>query len=131
MSPRAACRLATLGFEHVYDYMPGKVDWLARGLPLQGEKEHEPRAIDFARHAVVTCSLGDAVRPVHDRVARSAYGFALVLGPDEVLLGRLRKTTLQKQHPDARAEDVMQPGPSTTRPDTAPDTLLAKLEHAD
>ena len=34
MSPRAACRLAALGFEQVYDYMPSKVDWLARGLLL-------------------------------------------------------------------------------------------------
>ena len=33
MSPRAACRLDTLGFEHVYDYLTGKYDWLARGLP--------------------------------------------------------------------------------------------------
>jgi CBS-domain-containing membrane protein len=130
MSPRAACRLDTLGLQHVYDYMPGKVDWLARGLPLQGEKAQEPRAIDVARHDVVTCSLRDAVGPVRDRIARSPYGFALVLGPNDVLLGRVRKTALQ-EHPDARAEDVMQPGPSTTRPDTAPDKLLAKLERAD
>jgi hypothetical protein len=27
MSPRAACRLDTLGFEHVYDYLTGKFDW--------------------------------------------------------------------------------------------------------
>jgi hypothetical protein len=71
MSPRAACRLDTLGFQHVYDYMPGKVDWMARGLPLQGEKAQEPRAIDVARHDVVTCSLRDAVGPVRDRVAPS------------------------------------------------------------
>jgi rhodanese-related sulfurtransferase len=38
MSPRAACRLDTLGFEHVYDYMPGKFDCLARGLPREGER---------------------------------------------------------------------------------------------
>jgi CBS-domain-containing membrane protein len=131
MSPRAACRLATLGFQDVYDYMPGKVDWLARGLPLEGEKALELRAIDVARHDVVTCSLRDTVGQIRDRVARSPYGFALVLGPDDVLVGRLRKTTLQEQRPDARAEDVMQPGPSTTRPDTAPAKLLAPLERAD
>ena len=37
MSPRAACRLETLGFEHVFDYVPGKMDWLARNLPVEGE----------------------------------------------------------------------------------------------
>ena len=38
MSPRAVCRLEALGFQQVYDYVPGKVDWLARGLPREGEK---------------------------------------------------------------------------------------------
>lgn len=38
MSPRAACRLETLGFHHVYDYMPGMADWLARGLPREGDR---------------------------------------------------------------------------------------------
>jgi rhodanese-related sulfurtransferase len=36
MSPRAAARLATLGFTRVYDYAEGKVDWLAHGLPGRG-----------------------------------------------------------------------------------------------
>jgi hypothetical protein len=36
MSPRAACRLAALGFAEVYDYVAGKVDWLARNLPVEG-----------------------------------------------------------------------------------------------
>jgi 3-mercaptopyruvate sulfurtransferase SseA len=31
MSPRAAWRLKTLGFERVYDYVGGKADWLAHG----------------------------------------------------------------------------------------------------
>lgn len=129
MSPRAACRLATLGFEHVYDYMPGKVDWLARGLPVDGDKAAEPRAIDVARRDVVTCELHTTVGGVRDQVSRSPYGFALVLGPDAVLLGRLHNAALQ-EHPDARAEDVMQPGPSTTRPDSPPHKLLTKLEQA-
>src|SRR3954467_8468852 len=129
MSPRAACRLATLGFEEVYDYMPGKVDWMARALPLEGEKAADPRAIDFARQDVVTCELHDLVGAVRDRVARSPYGFAFVL-TGGVLLGRLRKAALEGD-PDARAEDAMEPGPSTTRPDSAPDQLLSKLQRAD
>src|SRR3954463_5877370 len=35
LSPGAACRLEILGFEAVYDYVPGKVDWIARGLPTE------------------------------------------------------------------------------------------------
>jgi CBS-domain-containing membrane protein len=130
MSPRAACRLATLGFEQVYDYTPSKVDWMARGLPLHGEKAGEPRVIDLARTDVVTCELQDTVAAVHDRVTQTSYGFAFVLGPRGVLLGRLRKAALEG-NPDITAQDVMEPGPSTTRPDTPPDKLLAKLQDAD
>jgi CBS domain-containing protein len=129
MSPRAACRLATLGFEQVFDYMPGKVDWLARGLPVEGDKAAEPRALDFARHDVVTCELSDSIGSVRERVAESAYGFAFVL-EDGVLMGRLHKAMLEGD-PDARAESVMEPGPSTSRPDTPPGELLDKLQKAD
>src|SRR5687768_14389611 len=118
MSPRAACRLATLGFEHVYDYTPGKVDWMARGLPMEGDKAGEPRVIDVARSDVITCRLDEAVADVNARVERSPYGFAFVTTHDGVLLGRLRKQALHRGQ--GLAADVMEPGPSTTRPDIAP-----------
>jgi hypothetical protein len=37
-SPRAACRLETLGFGEVYDYVAGNVDWLAHNLPIEGRR---------------------------------------------------------------------------------------------
>ncbi|MFF5019711.1 rhodanese-like domain-containing protein [Streptomyces sp. NPDC001165] len=46
MSPRAAAQLEQLGFRQVYDYVPGKADWLAAGLPTEGpaaENAGEPR----------------------------------------------------------------------------------------
>jgi CBS domain-containing protein len=107
--------------------MPGKVDWMARGLPLEGDKAGEPRAIDFAARDAVTCGLQDTMGAVRERVAQSRYGFAFVVSEDAVLLGRLRKAALEGD-PAARAEDVMEPGPSTSRPDTPPAELLAKLD---
>jgi predicted transcriptional regulator len=130
MSPRAACRLATLGFEHVFDYMPGKVDWMARGLPMQGEKAGEPRAIDVARQDSITCRLDDTMGELRDRVAASPYGFAFVTTADGILLGRLRKKALDGD-PHRRAAEVMEPGPSTTRPDVAPAKVVEKLHKAD
>src|SRR3954470_22083103 len=79
MSPRAACRLDTLGFEHVYDYLSGKADWIARALPREGTQAADSRAVDFARKDVVTCRLGDRVGGVRERVKASPYGFALVV----------------------------------------------------
>ena len=127
MSPRAACRLETLGFEHVYDYMGGKADWLARGLTREGTHAARHRAIAYARHDVVTCELSDTVGPVRESVEASPYGFALVVSTGGVLLGRLRKTVLEAD-PRAIVDAVMEPGPSTIRADTPPDRLRERLE---
>jgi CBS domain-containing protein len=110
--------------------MPGKVDWMARGLPLEGDKAGEPRAIDLVGRDVVTCGLQETMGGLRERVARSPYGFAFVVSEDGVLLGRLRRAVLEGD-PGARAEDVMEPGPSTSRPDMPPRELLAKLDRAD
>jgi CBS domain-containing protein len=126
MSPRAACRLETLGFEHVYDYMPGKVDWLARGLPREGSNASLPRVVDVARHDVVTCRLSDPVATVAALIAASPYDFALVLGDSDVLLGRLRKSALQADS-SARAEQAMESGPSTVRAHIAPQQVAERL----
>ena len=130
MSPRAACRLATLGFTQVYDYMPGKVDWLGRGLPREGTKAAQPRAIDVARQDVVTCALDDRVADVQARVTESPYRFAFVVSADGVLLGRLRRSALEGDG-IALAEEVMEPGPSTVRPDTPPGDLADRLKSRD
>src|SRR4051794_41527542 len=90
MSPRAACRLDTLGFEHVYDYLSGKADWIARALPREGTQAADSRAVDFARKDVVTCRLGDRVGGVRERVKASPYGFALVVTAGGGLLRRPR-----------------------------------------
>src|SRR5262245_25204843 len=100
MSPRAACRLETLGFTDVYDYAAGKADWLARGLPREGEKATDPRALDIAAHDVVTCVLDARVDDVRARVESSRYGFAFVLSTSAVLLGRLRRSAMQDRRDD-------------------------------
>jgi CBS domain len=130
MSPRAACRLDTLGFEHVYDYTTGKADWLARGLPREGDKASEPRAIDYARTDAVTCQPHERIAAIRSRAEASPYGFAFVTTPHGVLLGRLRKDALEGD-PEAMAEAVMEPGPSTVRADARPAELRERLQRRD
>jgi 3-mercaptopyruvate sulfurtransferase SseA len=48
MSPRAAWRLEALGFAEVNDYVDGKLDWLAAGLPTEGSNAERPGAGDVA-----------------------------------------------------------------------------------
>ena len=126
MSPRAACRLETLGFEHVHDYVPGEADWLAHNLPVERHAELAT-AGQLARNDVVTCGLDDQIGDVAPRIAASAYGFALVLSRTCVLLGRLRSSALDAP-PDTPAEQLMESGPSTVRPDTPADQLAKRLQ---
>lgn len=127
MSPRAAARLDSLGFERVYDYAPSKVDYLARGLPREGEKADERRAADLLRDDVVRCRLEDPIDRVRAEVEASPYGFALVLDERDVLLGRLRRSALEGDG-DATAEEAMEAGPSTIRADTTVEKLRERLE---
>jgi rhodanese-related sulfurtransferase/CBS domain-containing protein len=131
LSPRAACRLETLGFGDVYDYVPGKADWLAHGLPVEGEHADVPTAGALARDDVVVCGLDAPVAGVRKRVERSPYGFALVTAADRVVLGRLRASAMKGAAPDATAEEVMEPGPSTVRADTPARDLARRLAERD
>ena len=89
-----------------------------------------PRAIDVARQDVITCWLDDTIADVRERVTGSPYGLAFVTTADGILLGRLRKKALDGD-PHRRVAEVMERGPSTTRPDLAPATILDKLRNAD
>jgi Mg/Co/Ni transporter MgtE len=75
---------------------------------------------------VVTCGLSDAIGDVRERVERSRPDFALVVSAGGVVLGRMPGAVLAGD-PEARAEDVMEPGPSTVRPDRKLDSLLERL----
>jgi rhodanese-related sulfurtransferase len=109
MSPRAAARLGSLGIEAVYDYAPSKVDYLARGLPHEGEKTTEQRAADLLRDDVVRCGRGDRIDRIRAQVEASPYGFALVLDDRNVLLGRLRGSALRGEGTATAEEAISRP----------------------
>lgn len=115
MSPRAAWRLETLGFQHVFVYSAGKVDWLAAGLPTQGANARKPRVGTIARRDVPTCGLGERVGEVAERVRASGWDQCVVVNEQNVVLGRLNDRILAGNR-EALAEQVMDPGPVTYRP---------------
>lgn len=107
--------------------MVGKVDWRAHGLPIEGEEADAPTAGRLVREDVVTCELDDRVGEVRERILASGYGFGLVTAAGGVLLGRLRRSALDCD-PNLRAEEVMEAGPWTVRPDLAPAALAKRLD---
>lgn len=81
MSPRAACRLEQLGFNEVYDYAAGKVDWLAHGLETEGEQAGVLRARQTLRGDVVTAASDEPLGAVRGRVATAPEGRLLGVLP--------------------------------------------------
>ena len=117
MSPRAAWRLETLGFARVYDYVAGKKDWSAAGLPLEGETASMPRAGDAVRGGDGICRLDETLGQVQSRVKAAGTNVCIVTTDDGIVLGRIRGRALRGD-PDSTAGQAMRPGPSTIRPDT-------------
>jgi len=115
MSPRAAWRLETLGFGDVYDYVDGKVDWMAAGLPTEGTNAQKPRAGDVARKDVPTCGLTEKLGEVATRVRALGWDAVVVVNEQRVVLGLLRTKELAADQ-EQSIEKAMRPGPSTFRP---------------
>ena len=115
MSPRAAWRLESLGFGEVYDYVAGKLDWMAAGLPTEGTNALRPRAGDVSRKDVPTAQLDERLGEVNARVRAKGWDAVVVINSERVVFGLLRSKELEKD-PDLRIEQAMRPGPSTFRP---------------
>lgn len=115
MAPRAAARLESLGFDKIYEYKPGKLDWMAAGLPTEGENASKPRAGTVARKDVPVCKLTERLGTVRDRTAASGWSVTVAVDEDRVVLGLLRAGELAKD-PELAIEQAMRPGPSTFRP---------------
>ncbi len=126
MSPRAACRLESLGFTHVFDYVAGKADWFASGLPRAGKEAARPRSGDIARRDVPTCRLTDRIGDVQKRVQAAGWTLCIVVSDSGVVLGRLRQKTLAAD-PESIVETVMESGPSTIRPDVLLESIMERM----
>ena len=124
MSPRAAWRLESLGFAHVYDFVPGKAAWMAMGLPREGHLAAIPNAGEVADPAVATCLLSDPIGEVRRRTGDQ--DLCIVLHPEGAVMGRLRAEALAGE-PHARAQEVMEPGVTTIRPSEPLGPLVERM----
>jgi len=126
MSPRAAARLASLGFTQVYDYVAGEADWLAFGLPTEGTSADAPRAGHLASPDVPICQRTDRLGNVRDQVRARGWDQCIVVDEHRVVLGRVRGDAFDGD-PDLTAEVVMEVGPATVRPSEPLDALTKRM----
>ena len=99
----------------MYDYETGILDWKTAGLPVEGTSVQQPRLVDVVRRDVPTCSLGERLGDVRDRVAAAGWEACVVVSDGRIVLGLLRARELQAD-PQRLVDQVMRPGPSTYRP---------------
>ncbi len=130
MSPRAAWRLETLGFTRVYDYVGGKAEWFAAGLPIEGRLADVPRAGGVARRDDVTCRLTDRLGDVAAEARAVGKETCVVVTDGGILLGRVRGEALDGD-PEAKVEEVMESGPTTIRTNTTLDSIVERLRSRD
>lgn len=114
MSPRAAWRLESLGFSKVFDYVAGKVDWLAFGLPVE-RGEDTPLVGERLVTDWPVCRLTDTTKDAKQRAQAAGASFCPVVNPEGIVLGALAEEEWQ-QPESMPVEEAMDPAPTTLRP---------------
>lgn len=127
MSSRAAWRLTGLGFTQVFHYTPGKMDWMANGLPIEGEEARVQHASDLAHPEAPTCSLTDRIATVKERIQKSGWNFCVVVNAERIVLGLIRPDALDGD-PQRTAGQVMENGPRTYRLDSPLEKTLQYMQ---
>jgi CBS domain-containing protein len=120
-------RLDRLGFENIYLYAEGKWDWFAYGLPMLGTRSELPQTKDVVRRDVPTCGLAETMGDAHQRAQEAGWEQCIVVAEGRVILGRLRRDAWNAP-PATPAEDVMENGPTTVRPDELLAPLVERMQ---
>ena len=129
MSPRAASRLESLGFEQVYAYVAGKADWGGFGLPLEGTEGSATRAGAHVRTDAPNCRRDERLLEICERLEQTGWDTCYVLDEAGVVLGRIGRRAI-RERADVSAEEAMtlgehrqtqRPARSDGRPYAAPE----------
>lgn len=126
MSARAAWRLELAGFDHVFRYEAGKMDWAASGHAIEGRLAKTAVAASRTQADVPTCHPGERLGAVRNRVRAAGADFCVVINDERVVLGRLRREAWNAPA-NSLVEQVMEEGPTTIRPDTNLDDIAMRM----
>ena len=114
-----------MGFSKVFEYKAGKQDWFAAGLPMDGRRATEPTIATVIHTDVPRFGVQERAGAILDVMRSGGWEWAAVVNARGLLLGRIRARDIHD--PNAKAEDVMEEGPSTYRPNVGLDELLRRM----
>jgi CBS domain-containing protein len=106
------------------------MDWVARGLPWDGEERSLPHVVDLVRADVPTCRLGERLADVRLRVQAAGWKACVVVNEANVVLGLLAGDAWHTD-PQATAEAAMACAPRTFRPHILLEKALKYMQKHD
>lgn len=110
----------------MFDYVPGKQAWYEENGPRDGKATDEIWIGDGADSSIPTCGLKERIGELRDRVRTDGRDTCVVTNAQGIVLGLLRKKALEAP-PEATAEEVMDSGPKTFRPNVTLQELLKSM----
>jgi CBS domain-containing protein len=113
-----------MGFRRVFDYLPGRIGWLVRGLPTEGQLV-DGKVGPLARRDVPR--VGPDATIAEARAAMGDEDWCVVVNEEEIVLGLVRSELLGLE-PDRIVATVMIPGPGTVRPHVLVHELARQLD---
>ena len=122
-------RLEQLGFKRVIDYVPGKQAWFEENQPREGKAADELWVGELADDSIPTCKPEERIGDLLQRVRADGRDTCVVVNENRIVLGLLRKKALAAS-PESTADQVMDPGPKTFRPNvTLQEVLQSQRDH--
>ena len=104
----------------MYEYVDGKVDWMAYGLPVEGE---DGPFLSDQLTEVPTCDVGGTVGDARKVLAGSGGEDVVVVGEDGLVIGDVDFDALEGVADDVELLEVLRPVPSTVRPSVTVSSL--------
>jgi len=109
----------------VFDYVAGKLDWLANDLPVEGELAGIAKLGDLADRDIATCFPEENAGEVRDRMQKDGRDICVVIDKQRVVLGIVKNEA--PMNPEQSIDQIMEPGPSTFRPHVAVEELANRI----
>ncbi len=97
----------------MYDYVDGKVDWMAFGLPVEGE---EGAFLGEQVSEVPTCAATGTVAAARLALEEAGAAVVVVVYGEGMAVGSVDAEALEGVADDVPILDVLRPVPSTVRP---------------